>query len=109
MYATKKSNKVNPYLVKEIMEANPKQLLFKVYDFAIINCQKRNMVKANEAVQILISALRFDGEKDKEIALGLFRLYQYCQEEMRKGNFEIASRFLTELREQWQKALNEQG
>ena len=60
MYTANSQNNMNPYLVKEIMEANPKKLLLKVYDFAILNCQKRNMIKANEALGVLISALRFD-------------------------------------------------
>lgn len=101
----KKVNKVNPYLVKEITEATQQQLLFKVYDFAIVNCQKQNMVKVNEAVQVLINALNFESEEAKNISIGLLKLYQYCQDQMRKGNYKIVYKILTELKEQWQKVL----
>jgi flagellar secretion chaperone FliS len=107
MYSTNSLNKRNPYLVKEIMEANPKKLLLKVYDFAILNCQKRNMIKANEALGVLIGALRFDNAEASQISLGLMKIYQFCQDQMRKGNFEIAYKFLTELKIEWQKALKD--
>jgi Flagellin-specific chaperone FliS len=99
-------NRLNPYLVKEIMEASPQQLLIKIYDFAILNCQKHNLVKTNKAIQELINSLRFDEESSKEIALGLYRLYQFCQEEMRKQNYDIVHKILVELRESWRTAFN---
>lgn len=107
MYSANSQNNLNPYLVKEIMEANPKKLLFKVYDFAILNCQKGNMIKANEAVQVLIGALKFDDPQASQISLGLMKIYQFCQDQMRKGNFEIAFKFLSELRNEWQKILKD--
>ena len=100
-FAGNKHNRTNQYLVKEIMEATPQQLVLKVYDFAILNCQKQNLVKTNDALQVLINALRFDSEEVKKVSTGLLRLYQYCQEEMRKKNFEIVHKILTELRESW--------
>lgn len=96
-----KTSRLNQYLIKEIMEANPQQLLVKVYDFAILNCRKQNMVKTNDALQILINALRFDTDEVKSVSMGLLRLYQFCQEEMRKRNYEIVEKVLTELRETW--------
>jgi flagellar protein FliS len=88
------------------MQATPKQLLIKIYDFAIVNCQKQNMAKTNEALQVLINSLRFDTEKVKEISTGLFRLYQFCQEEMRHKNYQIVYKILTELKESWIDAFN---
>lgn len=99
-------NKMNPYLIKEIMEATPQQLLIKVYDFAIVNCQRQNLIKTNKAIQELINTLRFDDESTKDLALGLYKLYQFCQEQMRQQNFEIVHKILVELRETWQKAFN---
>ena len=96
-----KQNKLSQYIVKEVMEATPQQLLIKVYDFAIMNCQKENMVKTNDAIQLLINSLRFDKEEVKEISLGLFRLYQFCQDEMRKRNYDVVYKILVELRETW--------
>lgn len=93
---------VNQYLMKEVMDASPQELLLKVYDFAIVNCQKQDIGRTNKAIQELINALRFD-ERDgvREVSIGLLKLYQYCQEQMRKGNHEIVQRILSELREQW--------
>jgi len=102
----RQQNRLNPYLVKEIMEATPQQLLIKIYDFAILNCQKQNLVKTNKAIQELINGLRFDDETTKEVAIGLYKLYQFCQEQMRKQNYEIVHKILVELRETWQKAFN---
>lgn len=94
-------NTLNPYLVKEIMEATPQQLIIKVYDFAIVNCQKQNIEKTNRAIQELINSLKFDDPNAREISIGLLKLYQFCQEEMRTKNFEITLKILTELRETW--------
>ena len=79
-------NKINSYLVNEITNASPAQQIMKVYDFAIMKCQKQDMIKTNEALQVLINCLNFEDEAAKEISFGLFRLYQYCQDQMRKSN-----------------------
>jgi len=92
---------MNQYLVKEIMEATPQQLLIKIYDFAILNCNKQNMVKTNNAIQELINSLSFETEPVREISTGLLRLYLYCQDQMRKQNYSIVHKILTELRETW--------
>lgn len=105
-YSLQHNNKLNPYLVKEILDATPQQLIIKVYDFAIVNCQKKNIEKTNKAIQELINALRFDDERFREFSIGLLNLYHFCQEEVRNRNFETAQRFLTELRESWLSNLN---
>ena len=98
---TGRSNNANTYLVKDILEATPRKLLLKIYDFAITNCKNGNLYKTNKAIGELINALRFEDEESKEIAIGLLKLYQYCQEEMRKNNTEIVLNILTDLREAW--------
>lgn len=101
------SSSMNQYLVKEVMDASPQELLIKIYDFAIVNCQKEDIGRTNNAIQELINSLRFDeSESVREISLGLLRLYQYCQEQMRKNNFSIVNRILTELRDQWKEAFS---
>ena len=100
------SNRLNHYLVKEVMEATPQQLLIKIYDFAILNCQRKNLAKTNQALQELINSLSWEGEDVTAISTGLFKLYQYCQEEMRKKNYEIVHKILTGLRESWLTAFN---
>lgn len=113
MYSTKyndnKNSKLNPYLVKEIMEATPQQLLIKIYDFAILNCQKHDLYRTNAALQQLISALRFDREDVKQVSIGFLKLYQYCQNEMRKKNYPIVLEILTELRKAWLDAFSKLG
>ena len=96
-----KTNRANAYLTKEILEASPQKLLLKVFDFAIANCKAGNMEKTNKALNELINALRYDDEKAKEISIGLLKLYQFCQEQMRKGDTEIVYQILTDLRETW--------
>lgn len=100
------NKRINPYLVNEIMGAKPEQLLIKIYNFAILHCQKHNMIKTNEALHALIASLNFENPAAKEISIGLFRLYQYCQEQMRKKNYSEVQRILTELRDTWQAAFN---
>ncbi|MCX7875600.1 MAG: flagellar protein FliS [Melioribacteraceae bacterium] len=99
------NRRINQYLNNDINQASPAQLILKVYDFAILNCQKKNMIKTNEAIQVLINSLNFDLEGARDISIGLFRLYQYCQEQTRKNNFEEAQKILTELRDTWKQAL----
>ena len=96
-----RKNVANQYLVKEIMEASQEKLLLKVYDYAIVHCQKQNMIKTNKALQVLIDALRYDEEAAKEISTGLFKLYQFCQFKMREGDYNIVHQILTELRKSW--------
>ncbi len=99
-------NKLNPYLIKEIIEATPQQLLIKIYDFAIINCRRNNLEKTNAALQQLINALSFETEEVKEISTGFLKLYLYCQNQMRKKNHDEVIKILTELRYEWMKAFN---
>ncbi len=113
MYSSKYNNNrnsnLNPYFVKEIMEASPQQLLIKLYDFAIINCQKHDLYKTNAAIQELINSLRYDRDDVKEISIGFLRLYQYCQNEMRKKNYEIVLEIMTGLRNSWLEAFRKLG
>ncbi|TSC52329.1 MAG: flagellar protein FliS [Parcubacteria group bacterium LiPW_41] len=96
-------------LSKYIENTTPEQLIIKVYDFAILNCQKRNAQKANESLQVLINALSFQDPTTKEISIGLFRLYRYCQDQVKEGKYETAEKVLTELKESWEVALKKNG
>ena len=112
MYSTKFNNnksKLNPYLVKEIMEATPQQLLIKIYDFAITSCQKHDLYKTNAALQQLISSLRFDTDEVRHVSIGFLKLYQYCQDQMRKKNYSTVIEILSELRKSWLEAFSKLG
>lgn len=100
-----RSNQVNAYIAKDILEASPQKLLIKIYDFAILNCKRRNLEKTNKAIQELINSLKFD-DVTKDISAGFLRLYLYCQDQMRKKNYDIVLKILTELRDTWAKAFN---
>ncbi len=99
------NKRIGQYLNNEINQASPAQLILKVYDFAILNCQRKNMLKTNEAIQVLINSLNFDINGARDISIGLLRLYHYCQEQTRKNNFDEAQKILTDLRDTWKKAL----
>jgi len=96
-----KKNKANAYFVKEIMDSTPPQLLLKVYDFAIVHCQREHIDKSNRAVSELINSLNFDDEEAKSISIELLRLYQFVQESTRKGEFNVSVKILSELRNTW--------
>lgn len=99
------ANKLNKYLTNDIVSASPEQLIMKVYDFAILQCQRNNMLKTNEAIQVLINSLNFEDPQAKEISVGLLKLYHFCQEQMRKNKTDIVLQILTELRDTWRLAL----
>ncbi len=93
------------YLANDILEASPEKLLLKVYDYAISNSKQGDLEKTNKALNILINALRYDNEEVQEISVGLRKLYEYCQEEMRNKNYDSVHKILTELKEAWLKIL----
>ena len=96
MIATKKIS--NAYLEQEIMTLNPVQLLIKAYDAGITACNRRDESKASTVLVELIDSLNFDYA---EIANSLFRLYDYCMREIKRGNFDVTLKVLKELRETW--------
>jgi len=97
----KRDSSMNPYLVKDISEATPQQLVIKLYDLALISCKKEDLRRTNNAVQALINALNFEDENAAEISTGLLKLYKFCQDQMRQANYNIVIRILSELRESW--------
>lgn len=99
--ATLQKNKLNPYLTNQILNASPAQLLIKVFDFAVINSEKKDLIKTSNAIQELIGFLKFDDDAYKELSLNLLSLYQFCQDQARKNNFQVVTKILVELRESW--------
>jgi len=89
------------YKKNEIMSLTPVQLILKLYDYVVVNSKRHDLSKVNAGLAQLIAALNFDY---KEISLGFFRLYQYCQSEARRGNFEEVENIISELRSSWAKA-----
>ncbi len=99
--ASRPRNRANAYLVNEIRESSQEKLLVKLYDFAIANCRQHNIEKTNKALNELIFGLRFDEAELEKISTGLFQLYNFCKDQMRKRNFDIVERILSELKDTW--------
>ncbi len=106
MEATLMNKTETPVYINEVMDLNPKQLLLKVYDFALEGCEKRNVEKTNSAISEMISSLNFNSEETNKISGELLKLYEFCMEETKKGNFEIAAQILGGLRESWSEIFN---
>ncbi len=87
------------YRLNQICSATPLDLLLMAYDAALIGCAQRDLARTAEAVSVLRNALDFS--YDPNIAMGLFRLYQYCAELARKGEYDRAAHLLRELRDTW--------
>lgn len=94
--------KLQSYQQSQVLGLDPVRLLLKVYDFTILNCKKNDLAKASKGLVELISALNFDYA---EMCLGLFRLYQYCMDRIKVGEFDEATEILQDLRDSWSETL----
>jgi flagellin-specific chaperone FliS len=88
----------NEYRQQEVMGASPVRLVVMAYDLAIKSCELKDFEKAVKTVSALRDALDFDYP---EVSVGLFRLYQWCLDCLRAGDFTTASNTLKELRDAW--------
>lgn len=95
-------NPVAIYQRVQVLGASPMQLVLMLYDLALTGCGRRDERSARRAITELIAGLNFDYE---EIAVSLFRLYEYCLGAIRSGSFEEASKILSALKEAWETAL----
>jgi flagellin-specific chaperone FliS len=68
------------------------------YDLAITACEKQDFARATKAISVLRDALNFDYA---EASVGLFRLYQWCLDCIRQGDYQSALTTLRDLREAW--------
>ena len=87
------------YRANQINGASPLDLLLMTYDAALIGCGQHDLNRTIKALNLLRDTL--DYSYDHEIALGFFRLYQYCADLVRKGEFDEVATILRELRESW--------
>ncbi len=86
------------YRRQEIMGATPIRLVVMAYDLAIQACEQEDFARATKVVSLLRDALNYDYA---EVAVGLFRLYQWCLDCIRKEDYASALVTLRELREAW--------
>ena len=89
---------VNSYVNNQLMGLSKEQLLLTVYDIAITGCQQQDGEKVIRAISELISALNFEHQ---DIAVGLFRLYQYALDQVREKKYDEVTTILQDLRETW--------
>jgi flagellin-specific chaperone FliS len=99
MYQTAYRN--NEYRQQEVLSASPLHLVVMAYDLAIRSCEQKDFEKAVKTITALRDALDFDYP---EVSEGLFRLYQWCLDCIRKGDYAPAINTLRELRQAWRTA-----
>jgi flagellin-specific chaperone FliS len=87
------------YRMNQINSAGPLDLVLIAYDAALAGCGQRDLGRTTRALSVLRNALDFS--YDVDIAMGLFRLYQYCAELARQGDYDQAAHLLRELRQAW--------
>lgn len=86
------------YRQQEVMGASPVRLVVMAYDLAIRACEQEDFTRAIKSVTILRDALNYDYA---DFAVGLFRLYQWCLDCIRKEDYASALVVLRELRQAW--------
>jgi flagellin-specific chaperone FliS len=91
------------YRNEQILNLSPVQVIDKLYTVAIQSCKKNDAQLARRAINELIVGLNFEYE---EISTGLYRLYEYCKDCVRKGKMDDAVVVLEDLRSTWAKAFN---
>ena len=86
------------YHQQDVMNASPLRLVIMTYDLAIRACEQQDFAKATKTISALRDTLDLDYP---DVAVGLFRLYQWCLECIRKNDYASAITTLTELRSAW--------
>ena len=97
---------LNSYRTNSVVGLTPSELVLKLYDMGLSALAARDGQRASRVLAQLIEGLDF---RYQEIAFGLFRLYRYCLDEIKKGEYDEPTRILRELRETWARALSSSG
>jgi flagellin-specific chaperone FliS len=80
------------------MGASPIRLVVMAYDLAIQACEQKDFARATKSISVLRDALDFDYP---DTSIGLFRLYQWCLDCLRQGDYTSPLNTLKELRDAW--------
>ncbi len=88
----------NKYKQQDVMSASPLRLVIMTYDLAIRACEQQDFVKAIKTISALRDTLDMDYP---DVSVGLFRLYQWCLDCIRTGDYASAITTLSELRSAW--------
>ena len=90
--------KADQYRQHDVLGASPIRLVIMAYDVAINACEQNDFSRATQAISVLRDALNFD---HADVANGLFGLYQWCLDCIRRENYSLAAQTLRELRAAW--------
>ena len=91
------------YRREEFMHLTPEQIIYKVMSLGVQGCRKQDRTQAVRAVNALILALDF---KYRDVAMGLFRLYDYTKSCIYARRFGEALEILEGLRGSWAEAFH---
>jgi flagellin-specific chaperone FliS len=91
----------NPYLEQEVLSWSPEKLVLKTYDVFLAASRRRDIVRMNRALAQLMGALNFEAG---EIAVRLYRLYEYCQRCLWERRYDEAAELIRGLRDAWAQA-----
>lgn len=97
---------VSGYMENEVLQWSPEKIILKTYDLFIVSCKKRDAAKMNKILVTLMTSLNFD---HPDQATRLYRMYEYCQESIRKKRFDEALKIIKGLRDTWAQAFKLKG
>ena len=89
------------YQREQLLNLSPVEVIYKLYDIAVISCKRNDTVLAQRALNELIVGLNFEAG---EVAINLYHLYDYCKRSIRQGRLDEAIAMLEELRTTWAEA-----
>jgi len=91
------------YRREELMHLTPEQVIYKIMSLGVQGCRKQDRTQAVRAVNALILALDF---KYRDVAMGLFRLYDYAKTCIYARRYDEAREILEGLRASWGEAFH---
>jgi len=91
------------YRREEFSHLTPEQVIYKVMSLGVQGCRKGDRTQAVRAVNALILALDF---KYRDVAMGLFRLYDYTKKCIYARRYAEALEILEGLRASWAEAFH---
>jgi flagellin-specific chaperone FliS len=96
------SEAVARYTANQVTGASAGQLLLQLFDLTIGACRRGDAPRAKQGLGELMGSLNLDY---LEVSGPLFRLYEFCQDRVRQGDFDTSLRLLTELRVTWEEVV----
>ncbi|MEX0648286.1 MAG: flagellar export chaperone FliS [Balneolaceae bacterium] len=91
------TNPHNEYERQTIQQANPEELVARLYDMAIQSCHQKDSDRTRDILDTLIKSLNFE----YEISSALYELYSYCKEILNEDKFDEVRTLLEPIRESW--------